>query len=113
MGLPFPVAYVLLRPEYEVLFLPCLPLMEPLGFPAGLSWDRVPDWEARRGLKEWLSAQLPSGLSYKPTTLQLEMTRRLDFRVLREANVPSFGSLERGLAFLAARWGERGVYPSL
>ncbi len=103
--LPFPTAYVLLHPEYEVLFLPCLGRM---GFP---QWDRK-SWEARRGIKEWLSGQLPKGRSYKPTVDQLPMTRQIDFRRLREAEVPSFGSLERALAFLSLHLGEEsGVYP--
>lgn len=106
LRLPFPVAYVLLHPEYEVLFLPCLSRM---GFPA---WDRD-SWEARRGIKEWLSAQRPRGRTYKPTVDQLPLTRQIDFAVLRGANVPSFGSLERAVQFLKSHWGQAGaVYPS-
>ncbi len=105
LNLPFPVAYVLLHPEYEVLFLPCLAAM---GFP---KWDRD-SWEARRGIKEWLSAQLPRGRSYKPTVDQLPMTRRINLRKLRLAGVPCFGSLERGLLFLQNNLGGEGkVYP--
>ena len=103
--LPFPVAYVLLHPEYEVLFLPCL---DCLGFPP---WDGE-TWESRRGIKEWLSGQLPKGRSYKPTVDQLSMTQKLDFERIRQAGVPSFGSLERALRFLAEHWGQKGlVYP--
>ncbi len=90
LNLPFPVAYVLLHPEYEVLFLPCL---ERMGFPP---WDRD-SWEGRRGIKEWLSSRLPRGQAYKPTVNQLPMTRKIDIEMLRDADVPSFGSLERGL----------------
>ncbi len=105
LNLPFPVAYVLLHPEYEVLYLPCL---EQLGFP---SWDGG-SWESRRGIKEWLSGQLPRGRSYKPTVDQLPMTQGLDFQTIREADVPSFGSLERAIIFLAAHWQQAGmVYP--
>lgn len=111
LGLPFPVAYVLLHPEYEVLFLPCMSRMQSVGFPAELSWDK-PSWEARRGIKEWLSARLPRGRRYKPTVQQLAMTRKVDFETLRAAEVPSFGSLERGLRFLAGHLGQGGgVYP--
>jgi len=103
--LPFPVAYVLLHPEYEVLFLPCL---ETMGFP---KWDRD-SWEARRGIKEWLSAQLPIGRSYKPTVDQLPMTRQISLQQLRQAMVPCFGTLERGLLFLKNNLGVAGkVYP--
>jgi hypothetical protein len=118
LQLPFPAAVVLFHPEYEVLFLPCLELMagKPLGTGAaarpGLRprtrWDG--SWESRRGIKEWLSAQFPANRSYKPTLDQLPLTRLIDFRVLREAEVPCFGTLERALAFLAE--GSAGkVYP--
>jgi len=105
LNLPFTVAYVLLHPEYEVLFLPCL---DRLGFPP---WDGE-TWESRRGIKEWLSRQLPRGQAYKPTTDQLRMTRKLDFQQIRSANVPSFGSLERAIRFLSTHWEQGGfVYP--
>ncbi|MCI5148345.1 MAG: hypothetical protein D3916_02940 [Candidatus Electrothrix sp. MAN1_4] len=106
LQLPFPTAYVLLHPEYEVLFLPCL---ERMGFP---HWDRA-SWEARRGIKEWLSGKLPKGRSYKPTVQQFALTRQLDFSMLRAADVPCFGSLERGLLFLSAHRNQSGkVYPA-
>lgn len=105
---PFPVAYVLLRPEYEVLFLPC---MNRMGFPGSPRWE-FGNWEARRGIKEWLSRQLPRGRSYKPTVMQLETTKKIDFETLRRADVPSFGSLERALAQLGEHFGRPGgVYP--
>lgn len=104
-NLPFPTAYVLFRPEYEVLFLPCL---EKMNFPP---WDRD-SWEARRGIKEWLSSKLPRGRSYKPTIDQLPMTRKIDLLQLRAANVPCFGTLERALGFLKVNMGSTGkVYP--
>lgn len=105
LNLPFPSAYVLLHPEYEVLFLPCLSRM---GFP---EWDKN-SWEGRRGIKEWLSSNLPKGRSYKPTVDQLRMTQQIEFCRLREANVPCFGSLERALIFLSNHINEVGVvYP--
>ena len=106
--LPFPVAYVLLRPEYEVLFLPCI---DQMGFPTGTKWDGE-HWESHRGIKEWLSRQWPRGKRYKPTVDQLPMTQKLNFQTLREAHVPSFGSLERALIFLNEHFGRPGgVYP--
>lgn len=111
LALPFPVSFVLLRPEYEVLFLPCLGRMTSLGFPPGLVWDRQ-SWESKRDIKGWLSDQLPVGRSYKPTISQLPMARLIDFATIREAEVPSFGSLERGIAFLAEHLESAGVvYP--
>lgn len=105
LNLPFPVVYVLLHPEYEILFLPCL---DRMGIPP---WDKG-SWEARRGIKEWLSAQLPKGRAYKPTVNQLAMTRQIELQILREANVPCFGSLERALIFLRNNLNAIGsVYP--
>jgi hypothetical protein len=118
LQLPFPAAVVLLHPEYEVLFLPCLQLMagKPLGagitarpgLRSGTHWEG--SWESRRGVKEWLSAQFPPNRSYKPTLDQLALTRLIDFQVLREADVPCFGTLERALEFLAQS-SEGEVYP--
>lgn len=70
------------------------------------------DWEARRGVKEWISNQFPPGRSYKPTLDQLPLTRMIDIDTLRAADVPCFGSLERALRFLAASFGRTGVYPT-
>lgn len=118
---PFPVAIVLLHREYEVLFLPCVARMA--GVPiVGADGQRRPgllpgtryvgDWEARRGVKEWLTEHFPRGRAYKPSVDQLPMTRMIDIETLRAANVPCFGSLERALAFLAAAFGATGVYPT-
>jgi hypothetical protein len=118
LRLPFPAAVVLFHPEYEVLFLPCLDRMAGKllgtgagarpGLRAGARWEG--HWEARRGIKEWLSAQFPPNRSYKPTLYQLPMTRMLDFSVLRGSDLACFGTLERVLRFLAE--GKAGeVYP--
>ncbi len=43
---------------------------------------------------------------------QLLMTRKIDSEMVRKADVPSFGSLERGLRFLSDHLAETGaVYP--
>ena len=116
LELPFPSAVVLLHPEYEVLFLPCLDLMAGKllngrpGLEANSVWDGA-SWEARRGIKEWLSGHFPQNRSYKPTLDQLPMTRMLDFDRLRNAGVPCFGTLERALHFLAQPQGIRKAYP--
>jgi hypothetical protein len=113
---PCPVAIVLLHPEYEVLFLPCLSKMagKRLGDRPGLGedtqWDGA-SWEERRGIKEWLSKRMPKGRSYKPTLDQLPMTRMLDFGLLRAASVPCFGTLERAVTFLARIPESTVVYP--
>lgn len=117
LQLPFPVAIVLFHREYEVLFLPCLPILagkqlgsgvaERPGIVAGTSFHG--NWEDLRGVKEWLSRQFPPGKSYKPTLDQAPLTRLLDFEMIRKGNVPCFGTLERALTFL--RTTGTGVYP--
>ncbi len=81
--------------------------LHQMGYPV---WDGA-TWESRRGIKEWLSSKLPPGRIYKETVDQLPMTRRIDFQVLRQAMVPSFGSLERAIRFLGDREGTSSVYP--
>jgi hypothetical protein len=119
LRLPFPSAVVLLNPEYEVLFLPCIERMagKPLrsgpvtrpGLQPDTRWEGA--WESRRGIKEWLSAHFPPNRSYKPTLDQLPLTRLIDFPTLRRADLACFGSLERALLRLAE--GSKGeVYPT-
>lgn len=116
LGLPFPSAVVLLHPEYEVVFLPCLDIMagKPLdgrpGLNAGTAWDGG-SWEARRGVKEWLSRNFPRNRRYKPTLDQLPLTRMVDFDRLRHAGVPCFGTLERAVTFLNRSRNAGDVYP--
>jgi hypothetical protein len=118
LRLPFPSAVVLLRPEYEVLFLPCLDRMAGKqlgtgasarpGLRSGTRWKG--SWESRRGIKEWLSDHFPPNRIYKPTLDQLSLTRLIDFNTLRDADLPCFGTLERALNFLAGGLAGR-VYP--
>lgn len=102
--------------------MPCIPQMagrtitdrsgqERPGLKAGTRYEG--EWEARRGVKEWLSRHFVGSRRYKPTIDQLPMTRMIDLEVLRGANVPCFATLERALAFLAAavEQAEIGVYP--
>ena len=117
LNLEFPVAYVLLHPEYEVLFLPCLDNMKEK-FQDGRSalmpsacWDGE-TLESRRGVKEWLSKNFPDGRRYKPSIDQLPMTQKIDLQTLRKADVPCFGSLERAVQRLCSSRGQAGVvYP--
>jgi hypothetical protein len=121
LNLPFPAALVLLHPEYEVLFLPCIEdlagklLASPTGthrpgIIAGARWDGH-TWESKRGIKQWLTSHYPPNRSYKPTTDQLALTRMLDLGRVRSGNVPCFGTLERALSFLASEPGPGSVYP--
>jgi hypothetical protein len=114
LALPFPVAFVMLHREYEVLFLPCLGRMSgarPDGRPSlrpGSTWSGP--WEAKRGIKERLSAMMPPGQSYKPSVDQLAFTQMIDLDELAAADVPCFGTLERAVAFLASA-GPGETYP--
>ena len=117
---PFPVATVLLHREYEVLFLPCLEQMAGraiIGADGQTRSGILPgtrytgNWEAKRGVKEWLTDHFPRGRSYKPAIDQLPLTRMIDIPTLRAADVPCFGTLERALTFLADNFGGSGVYP--
>jgi hypothetical protein len=116
LRLPFPAAVVLFHPEYEVLFLPCLPQMAGTslggrpGISAGTTWSGS-SWEQRRGVKEWLSAHFAPNRAYKPTLDQLPLTRLIDVNVLRVAGVPCFGTLERAIGFLRRRPPAGEVYP--
>lgn len=115
LSLPIPAATVLLRPEFEVLFLPCIEQMagkvlgaggtERPGLLPGTSWQ-AETWESIRGVKEWLSQHYPENRVYKPTTDQLPLTQMLDLDALSAADVPCFGTLERALCFLRDHWGE-------
>jgi len=79
-NLPFPTAVVLFHREYETLFLPCLARMAGVllrddrniprpGLVAGTTFEG--NYEATRGVKEWLSERFPRGRNYKPTLDQL------------------------------------------
>jgi len=120
--LPFPAALTLFYKEYETLFLASLPSIVGkdwqddhgnvrTGFPPDTRYSDDP--QATRGVKEWLSKQLPSGRAYKPALDQLPLTRLLAFDLLRQTELPCFGTLERSLRFLATNMGKGGgVYPA-
>ena len=84
---PRPVAIVIANREYEAWFLASLPsivgkrINESLTFPdkAALTGDP----EAVRGVKEWLTRQLPRGKAYKETIHQAPMTRLIDPELAR------------------------------
>jgi len=101
LGLRFPVAVVLPYREFETWFLPCVAQLAGRSLPG-------PGGIERPGLAE--GASYTGNFEYKPTLDQLPLTQLLDLATLRAANVPSFGTFERALRFLAvANPGE--VYP--
>lgn len=110
--LPFPVAIVAFKPEYEVLFLPCIADMPPSLGLGSAAWT-MDSWEARRGVKEWLTRQMPQGVAYKPSVHQETMTRHLNLCRLQTAEVPCFGTLLRATHWLHSNAGASGcVYPA-
>ncbi len=74
---PKPVAVVLAHREYEAWFVASLEsLAGQYGLPEGIQY--VGDPEAKRGVKEWLTAQMPKGESYDETYHQPRMTAKMD-----------------------------------
>lgn len=102
---------VLAHREFETWFLPCLHLMAGRELEGPKEVKRpgllgstpafTRDFESIRGVKEWLGKYFAGNKRYKPSLDQLPLTRLIDLDVLRRAAVPSFGTLERALAFLA------------
>jgi hypothetical protein len=80
-----PVSVVFAHREYEAWFLASIEAI------AGDKNNKLPqnllytkDVESKRGVKEWLSSQLPSGYSYKPTVDQARFTNLLDIRAAQQ-----------------------------
>ena len=117
--LPFPVAYVLLNPEYEVLFLPSLEKMPTVfndgrsGLKENTKWP-YKSWEAKRGIKEWLSNNFKGNKSYKPTLDQLPMTRSIDFEILDKSGLACYDTLKRAIVYLSKNMEiPKKVYPKV
>ena len=84
---PKPVAIVVANREYEAWFVASLPSIlgkqigHSLTFPTDLTFQGNP--EEMRGVKGWITRQLPRGKAYKETEHQAEMTRLIDFNMAR------------------------------
>lgn len=119
LELPFPVAVVLFYKEYETLFLSGAEGMA--GKPVVDSRNRIvakipvtvtahPDPEYPRDAKGWVKANLVKG--YKPTLLQLPLTRLLNHEDLESKDLSSYRRLSSALRFLADNRSVAGaVYP--
>ncbi len=72
-----PIAVAFAHREYEAWFLASL---ATIAGSYGLSPDLVYDGdvEGRRGVKEWLTRQMPRGQGYKETIHQVKFTSRID-----------------------------------
>jgi len=98
---PYPIEYAFIVKEFESLFLSDaertrkrLSIKQSIPFPA--------DPESIRGVKEWLSQNMPPGQIYKPTIHQEALSSAVDLDVLRGGS-PSYRHFERALLRLVAR----------
>jgi hypothetical protein len=95
LGLPFPVAVVCAKFEYEAWFLASLETIAGHGsIPAGTRFED--DVEGIGGVKGWLSRQMPGNLMYKETQDQASMTHWLDPDLVRRES-RSFRRLEHAI----------------
>jgi hypothetical protein len=83
-NLPFPVAIVLAKCEYEAWMLASIESVSAADprLPEGLTCDVDP--ESIRDAKGWLTARLPDGISYKPTFDQTRYTSAIDVALAAE-----------------------------
>lgn len=110
-GLPFPTAIVCPHSEYETWFLASLDTVRGhCNLPAALTYEQPV--ENKRGVKEWLSGQMPQGRRYRETEHQPELTRHIDPTLARRHS-RSFRRLESALDQLLAaiKRGETTVTP--
>jgi hypothetical protein len=98
IGIRQPLAFAFWEKEFEVIFLYEAAL---LGRRFGLSGTlELPERPASvRGAKEWISALLPKGRSYKETIDQEKLTAGVGLSLLRDRD-PSFQHLEKALLWL-------------
>ncbi|MFO1349237.1 MAG: DUF4276 family protein [Gammaproteobacteria bacterium] len=104
-----PLAFGFWVKEYECLFLADL---DTTGNKLGITKFRdVPDdLESKRGIKEWLSAQMARGRSYKETIDQEKLTSSVNLNNLRQRS-RSFRHFEKALLWLV-RQETATLYPS-
>lgn len=108
LNLSVPVAVVLACREYEAWFLASLPtLVGHYDLPAGLVHPGPV--EERRGVKQWLTTQMPPGRAYKETIHQVRLTELIDLELARQ-NARSFRRLRHAIEQLlqVAATGRRG-----
>jgi len=98
--LPFPVAIVCAKCEYEAWFLASLATIAGhADIPSGTVYQG--DVEDKRGVKEWLTNQMPAGKIYKETQHQSIMTDLLDIELVQQSS-RSFRRLQHALEELLA-----------
>jgi hypothetical protein len=95
LDLPFPVAVVCAKCEYEAWFLASLETIAGhVGIPADARFEG--EVEEIGGVKGWLSRQMPGTLMYKETQNQASMTHWLDPELVRLKS-RSFRRLEHAI----------------
>lgn len=80
-----PVSVVFAHREYEAWFLASIETIasdKNNKFSQNLIYTK--SVESKRGVKEWLSSQLPSGYSYKPTVDQARLTNLIDIGIAQQ-----------------------------
>jgi len=90
---------VLHKCEYEAWFLANIDILVQKGYlRQGASYpsNKI---EEKRGVKEWLNANMPEGRRYRETVNQLKMTRCIEFERTHELS-RSFRRLEHAIAEL-------------
>jgi hypothetical protein len=98
LNLRVPMAFVFWVKEYEAIFLYDLDsLIEKLEIGAIEQPIMVP--EKKRGVKEWISSQLPDGYTYRETMDQEAITAVLNLKKIEE-QYKSFGHLVRVVEWL-------------
>ena len=109
-ALPFPVAIVFAHREFEAWFLASLPSIAPhiADLSDGLTYPDEP--EARRGVKEWLTKQMPRGRTYNEPLHQKAYAKHLDARLAHD-RCRSFRRLVSALHELAESAGTGTVTP--
>ncbi|HEV7165989.1 MAG TPA: DUF4276 family protein [Gammaproteobacteria bacterium] len=82
LGLRQPLAFVFWVREYEAMFLYDLEsIKEKLGIE---EFHDIPaDPQAKRGVKEWISSQLPSGFAYRESLDQERLTAVVDLEKIK------------------------------
>jgi len=100
LSLKYPVVIVCAQCEYEAWFLASLETIKPHTKLIDSARYDSPV-EERRGVKQWLTSQMPSGKAYKETEDQPAMTSHLDFDLVRPKS-RSFRRLEHAIDELLA-----------
>jgi len=103
IGVRVAVAVVVANREYEAWFLASLATIAGQNLTGGsvlpADCKFVGDVEAKSGVKEWITAQLPKGFSYKPRTDQGVLTQKIDVE-LAVQNSRSFRRLVHAIELL-------------